>query len=297
MRSYAENGTCSMQTYWLDVRVLIVRRIPGWITVKFQESCGHFTRGEVVTLSKHNIKTPVVVSINPGRTPVIVKRTPYVDDTDDDRIIGSARKNKNIPDDPIECLDDLLAHFNGLIHWIAINAATHNRLHFLLSIEDLVSEMKIEVIKGWQIYGDKPEVELVRIVKKMINVRFKRLIYQFHITWRKDDANVLSLDPDWHTVSDGQSDPQDIEESSEKVVEFFKSLDEDEGNIVRAILGDNPNMQYWIQFEGMKRNAAFKNGHVKIGTDLVANVLHMDRKIASKVWSSIRKKWRQTYAK
>lgn len=60
---------------WMGVPISIIRRIGMWRLVRFQHSCGHFKRGDIVCVSDFQIveRTPV-----PCRTPVIpTKRRPY----------------------------------------------------------------------------------------------------------------------------------------------------------------------------------------------------------------------------
>jgi hypothetical protein len=122
------------------------------------------------------------------------------------------------------------------------------------------------------------------------------LIHRYHGTYRKHDGYVISTNDEnqeWlkHHESNGKSDAY-----YDDLRAFLSLLSREEMEVVQAILDPNdPRMRLWMRVYATRRTAAYKSPTITITPELVADALHMGRSQVSRIFKSIRQKWRQIY--
>ena len=80
------------------------------------------------------------------------------------------------------------------VYWLADKLSYGNDDNIMLSYEDVVGELMLEVAKGLNVYKDKPLNELLAILRRMCDARVSELKLKYYMTHRVMFKVTLSLD-------------------------------------------------------------------------------------------------------
>lgn len=223
--------------------------------------------------------------------------------------------------DKIKSVEDLYQRLHKYIYWLAYDLNRQHSLHILLQPDDLAGELFLEMVSVYRHYQHRKDLDadtLINIVKVSLDNQIRSLIYTYHVTFRKEDARLLSLaqaypDPhyneeaisgsggkggNWETQKPTDEyivpDPELLIESNDRLQDFLHSLTVPEREIVDAILHMDERVARQAKLVGTRKAFVYKNGGtVTLNYRLVADALHLDRKECQKLWGKIRHKWRR----
>lgn len=191
--------------------------------------------------------------------------------------------------DEIGTVEELHARLDKFIKWLAYRRASG---HILMQADELEGYMYEELVHGWQYYGKRglSTGALLAVVRRMLDNRIGELVHRFYKTHRSVEATMMNLD-DCVSMADGVSMEERVR-SSEKFDKFWNMLDEQEQDIVAALLNFDNRVRQQVILRGYRRSYVFASCVVRIDSSLIADALHYSRTDARHLWSSIRRKWR-----
>lgn len=192
-------------------------------------------------------------------------------------------------------IDSMEALYDALKRHISILAnAVSSPTQILMERDELIGELSFELCKGWLYYKDKelPDAELLSVVCRMLQNRIAELQVRFYYTHRKAGSSALLIDD---LEIPGGSYPAQYVESIERVRKFFASLSDIEGEVVRALLGNDRRIVQQLVLQDMRRSFVFKNPTLRYTSKMISDALHIDIVSAKIIWKSIAVKWKESY--
>ena len=149
----------------------------------------------------------------------------------------------------------------------------------LMDHDEIVGELNIELVKGYQAYKDShPDDELIMVLKRMMDYRISELIHKYYGTHRKLGVNALSITTYISEESDGVNvqtlykyqfttadetntvDPSLFVESMDRVRQVYDSVGDIAKSILYAVLCGNGLLEENLKLSGIRASYVFKNG-------------------------------------
>ena len=118
-----------------------------------------------------------------------------------------------------------LSRLERLVRYLAnLNVNDEN---IMMSVDDIISELNEEILKGLQYYKDKnySDDDMVNILKRMCYNRISELRYRYYVTCRKNEKNSVSVDMEIEfEVETEDGNPEELFASSMRVAETYNVL-------------------------------------------------------------------------
>lgn len=153
----------------------------------------------------------------------------------------------------------------------------------LMDHDEIVGELNVELVKGYQAYKDShPDDELIIVLKRMMDYRISELIHMYYGTHRKKAVNTISIttyvngDEQEHNASvqllDKGSwlfttadetdivDPIVLIESADRVRQVYENVGDTAKCILYAVLYGNSLLAENMQLAGIRASYVFKKG-------------------------------------
>ena len=196
----------------------------------------------------------------------------------------------NEEEQPIKTIEDLYNRLSRYVSWLAYTKSSDN---VLMQSDELEGELLAEMVYGFQYYKDQDlgDSDLLYVIKRMLDNRIGELIHRFYGTHRQAESTMDDYDELVSKPSDAAPDPERYVEHTELLCEFIESLTVDEQELVAVLLSQDERIAKRIRLVAVRKTFVFKEPHISINADLVADALHKDRQEVRAIWCSVRRKW------
>lgn len=159
-------------------------------------------------------------------------------------------------------------------YWLAGNNA--NRNNVMMTFDEIVGELLLELAKGVKFYEDLPDEELDAVIRRMMDNRISELKYRYYKTHRKDELSLtMSWDEhdEWlRTVGDGV-DIDDIVSSKHRVKATRAKLSDTAKRVFDALIFGNKRLNDLLKLSNMRAKAVYKNHKMRVRPYHVADAL------------------------
>lgn len=121
-----------------------------------------------------------------------------------------------------------LERLEKLVKYLAV--LNVNDKNIMMSVDDIVSELNEEILKGLKYYESKDyaDDDMVNILKRMCYNRISELRYRYYVTCRRKEVTSISLDMEIEfEVSTEDGNPEQLFESSMRVSDTVSNLKTD----------------------------------------------------------------------
>jgi hypothetical protein len=118
-----------------------------------------------------------------------------------------------------------VSRLENLVKYLAV--LNVNDKNIMMSVDDIVSELNEEILKGLKYYENKhyADDDMVNILKRMCYNRISELRYRYYVTCRRKEVTSISLDMEIEfEVSTDEGNPEQLFESSVRVSETSNML-------------------------------------------------------------------------
>jgi hypothetical protein len=171
--------------------------------------------------------------------------------------------------------------------------------------DEIVGELYMELVKGYQYYSHLPEGQLLAVLRRMMDNRVAELTYKYYKTHRKAAIGSLSISKQDDNESEGylnynnfryvstdgseMMDPAITLESLDRVASTYDALSDEARQVLSAILDGDAMLGEQLALSGIRASFVFKRGTVKLKPFHVAKALAMDEDIVKKNFKEIKK--------
>ncbi len=175
-------------------------------------------------------------------------------------------------------------------YWLAGN--NQNQHSVMLSFDEIVGELLLELAKGLQHYEDLPDNELDAVIRRMMDNRISELKYRYYKTHRRDELEkvVLSWDDysEWEKTVDDGSDAEDIAESKHRVKATREKLSPIARRVFDALIYGDDRLNQQLQISNMRASTIYKNHKVSVRPHHVADALLISEEQVIQSYGEIR---------
>lgn len=119
-----------------------------------------------------------------------------------------------------------------VIYLARLNVSDKN---IMMSMDDIISELNEEIIKGLKYYASKnySDDDMVNILKRMCYNRISELRYRYYVTCRKNEVNSVSVDLEVEfEVETEEGNPEELLYSSLRVSETYDLLKTEQAKLI-----------------------------------------------------------------
>lgn len=176
-----------------------------------------------------------------------------------------------------------------LAYWMAGNNANQNNV--MMSFDEIVGELLLEIVKGVKHYEDLPDNELDAVIRKMMDNRISELKYRYYKTHRKDELSLtvsLSDGDEWLNEIEGDESVDDIISSKHRVQETRTKLSDIAKEVFDALIFGNKRLSDMLKLSNMRGKAVYKNHKMRIKPYHVADALMISEAQVVKSYKEIR---------
>jgi hypothetical protein len=165
------------------------------------------------------------------------------------------------------------------VYWLANKNV--NDENPMMTLEDIVGELMLEVAKGLKAYPDKPHDELLAILRRMCDFRIAELRYKYYVTSRRHSKITISIDIDetieWIPASD--YNPEQLALSKERVELTRSKLSADAQRVFDTLISGDERFS-WLTWLACTRAVAAGKSHSRpvIRPRIVAEALDMNER-------------------
>ena len=207
----------------------------------------------------------------------------------------SCVENLDQASEPIADAEDLYRRLEKFIWWRAHQMTWGNTNHVLLDVDDVAGEMFVTLVECWEHYKGREDIDadaMLRIVRSSCDKRCNDLTLLYYYTQKHSgDGQEIPLDEVFDVGV--TCDVESIIESKNKISAFLEALDDDEYDVVVALLKMDPRIARTVHLDTVRKEFVHPYGvcPVRISSRLIADALHLSYSTAYKVWRRIREKW------
>jgi len=181
-------------------------------------------------------------------------------------------------------------------YWLAGN--NQNQHCVLLSYDEIVGELLLELAKGLQHYEDLPDDELDAVIRRMMDNRISELKYRFYKTHRKvelENNEFWSWDDcsEWENSVEGKPDAEDIADSKRRVQATREKLSPIAKRVFDALIFGNKRLNVELKLSNKRANSVYKNHKVRVRPHHVADALLISEKQVIKSYNEIREVYQE----
>lgn len=123
---------------------------------------------------------------------------------------------------------DKYLELERFIRYLAYRNA--GELQVLMSVDEIIGELNVEFVKGFQRYGDLPDEQFRAVLRRMFDNRIVELKCRFYETHREHEKMIISLD-----ISVGAADIQ-------KLSPFARDNDDPNAQPVEELIEGDPDV-------------------------------------------------------
>jgi DNA-directed RNA polymerase specialized sigma24 family protein len=180
-------------------------------------------------------------------------------------------------------------------YWLAGN--NQNQDSIMMSFDEIVGELLLELAKGLQHYEDLPDDELDAVIRRMMDNRISELKYKYYKTHRKYELEkvVLSWDEcsEWENSTGHGSDTENITESKRRVQDTRNGLSPVSKEVFDALVFGNDRLNNQLKLSNMRANTVYKNHKVRVRPHHVADALLISEKQVIDSYNEIREVYQE----
>ena len=181
-------------------------------------------------------------------------------------------------------------------YWLAGN--NQNQHCVLLSYDEIVGELLLELAKGLRHYEDLPDDELDAVIRRMMDNRISELKYKFYKTHRKieiSDSSYVSLEDyiDYQTLKSDRPDAEDIADSKHRVQVTREELSPIAKRVFDALIFGNKRLNAELKLSNKRANSVYKNHKVHVRPHHVADALLISEKQVIESYNEIREVYQE----
>lgn len=192
-----------------------------------------------------------------------------------------------------------------------LSSKNNNDRNIMMQSDEIAGELLLELVKGLRAYPNLEMEQLKAVIRKMMDNRVSELKYRFYTTHRGQEKFSISLDLEV-AVSDADivstagdavgfgdtlvheliespfSDPQDIYESKERVLETRRHISPVARKVFDAIVFGNNMLAVVLYMSSLRASVIFKHKVVQIKPWHVADALHLDESVVKEAFREIK---------
>jgi hypothetical protein len=188
--------------------------------------------------------------------------------------------------------EEVIANLVKLVYWLANE--NKNPDNVMMSFDEIVGELFVEVVKGLDRYKDLPQNELEAVIRRMMDNRISELKYRYYITHRKHENSLTVAladaedDPDEFLLSDQQYNPASISTSLERVRQTRGSLSNTAQKVFDVLIFGDERLNQQLRVSTMRARFVYKDFKVIIRPHHVADALLISEKEVLSAYDEIR---------
>lgn len=182
--------------------------------------------------------------------------------------------------------------YNELLPYARYLAMPFQSGDILVSQEDVVAELLVELVKCFNRYHTKPYLDMLKMTKRTMFYRTKELRYRYYVTSRKESIKNIDLDADWLVgvnasedapgLHESISDDEESHEAHQEGIEFWDELlrrvSSTTASVAKLLLDPTERLMEILQLSTIRADFAYKGGCKKIAVNTfhVADALLLD---------------------
>jgi len=188
--------------------------------------------------------------------------------------------------------EEVIANLVKLVYWLANE--NKNPDNVMMSFDEIVGELFVEIVKGLDKYKDLPQNELEAVIRRMMDNRISELKYRYYITHRKHENSLTVAltdaedDPDEFLLSDQQYNPASMSTSLERVRQTRGSLSNTAQRVFDILIFGDERLNQQLRVSTMRARSVYKDFKVIIRPHHVADALMISEKEVLSAYDEIR---------
>ena len=188
--------------------------------------------------------------------------------------------------------EEVIANLVKLVYWLANE--NKNPDNVMMSFDEIVGELFVEIVKGLDRYKDLPQNELEAVIRRMMDNRISELKYRYYITHRKHENSLTVAltdaedDPDEFLLSDQQYNPASMSTSLERVRQTRGSLSNTAQRVFDILIFGDERLNQQLRVSTMRARSVYKDFKVIIRPHHVADALMISEKEVLSAYDEIR---------
>jgi hypothetical protein len=191
--------------------------------------------------------------------------------------------------------EEVIAKLVKFIYWLAGHNANPDNV--MMSFDEIVGELFVEIVKGLDKYGDLPEEELEAVLRKMMDNRISELKYKFYVTHRKFERSLTIAisdaenNPDEYIGSD-HTNPASVSASKERVRRTRDQLSPTAKEVFDMLIFGDDRLNMQLNVSNMRAKSVYKDFKVKVRPFHIANALRISEAEVVDAYDEIREAYK-----
>lgn len=191
--------------------------------------------------------------------------------------------------------DETIGNLVKFVYWLAGKNANPDNV--MMSFDEIVGELFVEIVKGVDKYRDLPQNELEAVLRRMMDNRISELKYKFYVTHRKYERSLTIALPDAEDdldeyIGSNQSNPASLSASRERVQQTRQQLSSTAKQVFDMLIFGDERLNQQLNISNIRAKSVYKDYKVKIRPFHIADALMISESEVVAAYDEIRQAYK-----